>query len=69
VGDAIVRFTFEMTENVYASPAWWEGLDVGERAQLLRRMRTGGVPVRQPMALLDDGLRVVRWPIKSRSYT
>ena len=66
VGHAIVRFTFEMTENVYASPVWWEGLSADERSQLLRRMRTGGVPFREPTALLDDGLRLVRWPVNSR---
>ena len=65
VGDAIVRFAFEMTEDLYASPAWWDQLPADDRARLLRRMETGGVPLRHSQALLDDGLRVAR----RHSYT
>ena len=66
LGDAIVRFAFEMTEDVYASPAWWDGLTADDHTRLLSRMETGGVPVREPRALVDDGLRTVRWPVISR---
>lgn len=66
VGDAILRFAFEMSEDVCASPVWWQGVRDEERARLLYRMRTGGNPIRLPTALLDDGLRVVRWPVLSR---
>lgn len=66
VSDAIVRFAFEMSEDVCASPDWWEGLDDIARARIVDRMETGGNPVRLPTALQDDGLRVARWGVVSR---
>ena len=64
---AIVRFTFEYFENVFASPIRWEGLDVDEQQMLLQR-QSSGLPSFPHVedCLVDDGLRAVNWRVISR---
>lgn len=68
LADALIRFSFEMVANTYASPEWWEGLQGRDRDRLRRRMYTGGVLTRDPNALCDDGLRLGDWGIP-RQFT
>ena len=67
---AIIRFTFEFFENTYVSPSWWDALDRVAQASLkTRQLRDIGVPAEFPRpdrCLLDDGIRVVGWPVVSR---
>lgn len=65
--DAIVRFAFEMAENTFAAPDWWDDIAPEVQRRLLTRMETGGVPVRRRDALKDDGLRTVRWNVADRT--
>ena len=63
---AIVRFTFEYFENIFASPSWWDGLaETAKQALLLRQ--TSGVFLqwrdRPSDCLCEDGLRVVSWKV------
>ena len=71
---AIVRFAFEFFENTYFSPDWWDGLDRSAQISLKeRQLRDIVGPFgeqdfpRPDDCLLDDGVRVVRWPIVSRT--
>lgn len=63
---AIVRFAFEMTENTYAAPDWWDRLHGDVQRRLLLRMETGGVPLRGQRALTDDGIQTANWRITRR---
>lgn len=60
---AIVRFTFEHFENVFASPLWWDGLS--RNVQNLILTRSQAVAQKQD-GLKDDGLRIISWSIVSR---
>ena len=59
---AIVRFTFEHFENVFASPAWWDSLSRSDQELILTRSQA---VVQQQGGLRDDGLRVVSWSFMS----
>lgn len=66
---AIVRFTFETFENVFASPDWWEGLDNETQKKLLARQLSGMAlsgTERTADCLMDDGVRAVNWAVSSR---
>jgi len=64
---AIVRFTFEYFESVFASPKWWEELNDAARQRLLQRMWAGLPSTGRTLdCLLDEGLRVVNWTVASR---
>lgn len=63
---AIIRFTFEHFENIYASPNWWEGLAEPAKQSLLFKQMSVTMPQRMNRAsnyLLDDGLRAVSWQV------
>lgn len=63
LSDAIVRLAFQMSENIYLRPDWWEGLAEAERAALSSRM-AGGLDPLVPFRgtdLVDDGLRLASW--------
>jgi hypothetical protein len=66
---AIIRFTFEHFENIFASPDWWEGLVETAKQALLCRQMSVTMPQRMQRAsnyLFDDGLRVVLWKVVAR---
>lgn len=62
---AIVRFVFEFFENTYLSPNWWEGLEESMQHGLMMRQLSGPLMEfpRSDDCLLDDGIRIVDWPI------
>lgn len=64
---ALVRFTFEYFENVFASPIWWESLDTSTQQALLNR-QMAGLPHtgRTADCLVDDGIRAVNWTVSLR---
>lgn len=66
---AIVRYTFEIIQNKYMSPQWWDALGTNEklllRARVLRGTGIMGMHSTED-CLLDEGLRVVNWTIVSR---
>ena len=64
---ALVRFTFEYFENVYASPIWWERLDTSTQQALLNRQKAGFPHTgRADDCLVDDGIRAVNWTVSLR---
>jgi hypothetical protein len=63
---AIVRFTFEYFENIFASPDWWDGLTESSKQALLLRQTSGMVlrwRERPSDCLCDDGQRIVSWKV------
>jgi len=71
---AIMRFAFEFFENTYLSPEWWNGLDRSAQINLKeRQLREIVGPFgerdfpRPDDCLIDDGFRLVHWPIDSRT--
>ena len=68
VPDAIIRLTFEHSENTFFRPSWWNALDVSLRAALVDRMTNGAdlcIP-RKPNCLIPDGNHYVNWAIARR---
>jgi hypothetical protein len=63
---AIIRFTFEVSENTYSSPAWWEKLPPDAQKTLIKRAMSGIEDVTPQDCLLDDGLKLVTWTVRSR---
>lgn len=65
---AIVRFAFDMTQNIYFSPDWWESL--APNTQIALRRRAGhnyGMDRDIDLdRLKDDGTRAVSWRIVAR---
>ena len=66
---AITRFSFEYIENIFMSPQWWEALTDGARRKLIMRMMSELRPDTQRASdcLMDDGVRIVSWPITRRA--
>ncbi len=66
---AIIRFSFEHFENIFASPNWWEGLEETAKQSLLFKQMSVTMPQRMKRVsnyLLDDGLRAVSWKVVAR---
>lgn len=69
----LTRFMFEMFDNVWMAPSWWEGLHESERAFLIDRMSKAGLP--QPItewdrgqpSFVDPGMTFAEWELKSTS--
>jgi hypothetical protein len=54
--DAAVRATFELSDNVYIRPSWWDGLTSLQRAAFERRISSGTTTNERPAnALVDTG--------------
>ncbi len=68
IPNALIRFFFEVTENVQLCPEWWESLTQVTRDCLIDRMARSANPYRsQPVhALKDDGLNYVDWHLSER---
>ena len=65
---AIVRFAFSYSDNLCLSPAWWDSLPADARNALQRRSFVAASPdfPADGTWLLDDGLRLVNWPVGRR---
>jgi hypothetical protein len=67
--NAIVRFLFEVCENIYLSPPWWEQLSDDTKCALFERAHSGSViRERKPYCLAPDGLRYVQWTIAEKIH-
>lgn len=65
--NAIVRFLFELCENIYLSPPWWEQLPDDTKRTLFERTYSGSViRERKPHCLTPDGLSYVQWKIAEK---
>jgi hypothetical protein len=65
---AVVRLCFEYIENVFPSPDWWERLSDAQREYLVNRMASE-IQLdkrRKQDCLVDDGMRLVAWPVTAR---
>lgn len=65
LANALVRYSFEFSENVVFDPDWWEHLSPALRRQLMWRVTTA---IKSPWprsagALVDDGLDVAHWTV------
>lgn len=65
---ALLRLFFEMSENIYMAPDWWEQLPAKVQDALVDRMEWSGDPnnPRKPGALLDDGVTFPPWSVLER---
>ena len=68
LGDALLRLFFEMSENTYMAPDWWEQLSGEVQEAVIDRMNYSGIPInpRKPGALTDDGVRFPGWSVAGR---
>jgi hypothetical protein len=59
----LIRFAFDTFDNVYVSPAWWDGLEEAKREFLLYRMAESNQPFlgSEPPSLIDNGMEFARW--------
>jgi hypothetical protein len=67
----LTRFMFEMFDNVWMHPDWWEGLQQRDRDFLVARMSTANLPapleesVRAEPSFADPGLPLADWKFES----
>jgi len=61
---AVVRAAFDLTENLYFRPSWWERIAEEDKRMLLVRA-VSGTPLksRGSSDLMDDSYRIVNWKI------
>ncbi|HYA15335.1 MAG TPA: SEC-C metal-binding domain-containing protein [Syntrophales bacterium] len=66
--DALLRFFFEVCENLHMQPEWWEQLPPDIKDAIVRRMTTSADPemARSDGCLKDDGVRFPPWSIRRR---
>jgi hypothetical protein len=58
--DALLRMSFEHSENVFVRQSWWEALPTSLKAAYLRRMLSGSTIVeREQDCLVDDGIPIL----------
>lgn len=62
-GNAIVRLAFDMIENIYLSPKWWDALDADNKELLEGRILAGIGPGAPSNTLIEDGCNAVQWKI------
>jgi hypothetical protein len=69
IPDAIVRMAFELIENTFASPDWWDKLPEADRLTLEPRLLHGAHPTIPVAAdgLCDDGRKYVDWQVRTIS--
>lgn len=67
VFNALLRFFFSVSENIYLSPVWWESLTEELRSALTKRIMIGVIPFipRDDSFLTDDGYVFNGWTIES----
>lgn len=63
--NALLRFFFSVSENIYISPAWWDSLKDEQRTSLTRRVMIGVSPFepKNDNYLCDDGINYDGWKI------
>jgi hypothetical protein len=67
IGDSIVRFVFEYSENTFFRSTWWNNLASPVQAALTDRVINGTtIAPRKTNSLLPDGHRYVDWSITRR---
>jgi len=68
--NAILRFFFSVSENIYISPGWWECLTVDQRKSLSGRVMIGVNPFesKNNEYLRDDNIDYGGWHISSVEY-
>lgn len=62
--DALVRICFELLDNIYLEPDWWEGLGSEESAALTARIKSGML-TGPDLDLTEDGLCAANWNVIS----
>ncbi len=67
--NAIIRFFFSVSENIYISPNWWNTLTEQQRKSLTDRVMIGANPFMETKKtyLCDDGVNYTGWSI-SETY-
>lgn len=55
IQDALVRFCYSFSENVWASPSWWDSLDDNNKNTILARVNDGLSEPRSNSCLIDGG--------------
>lgn len=68
VPSGLMRFAFEFFENLYFSPAWWDGLPDDEKHALQKRNTSAAnmMEAREDYCLVDNGYRPVDWNVIER---
>jgi len=68
ISSALIRFFFEVCENVHIQPKWWTGLEQKKRDALISRMAVSADPFAFDKlgGLRDDGVEFADWKVKSR---
>ncbi len=64
--NAVVRLSFEQSENVAISPLWWDSMESAKQEAIINRFTYAGHPLvgRSPECLASDGLNYVNWNIQ-----
>lgn len=68
VPDAMLRFAFEVFENVAIAPAWWDALSDATRQSFVRRINSNVGPQEPRISCLrDEGIRTASIRVTGRS--
>jgi hypothetical protein len=66
--DAVLRYVFELCEDIAIAPRWWDALSETHRHALLRRVNSGvGWKESGVSCLCDDGIRIASMRVLARS--
>lgn len=60
-GSAITQFAFEMFENLFINPDWWDGLSSSEKNALEGRVLCGVKTNHSPECFIPDGRHYFEW--------
>jgi hypothetical protein len=67
MADAIVRFCFEICDNIFAKPSWWAGVSKPDRGDLLYRLRQNTPGSHESGGLMvGNGIRYIPEEISGR---
>lgn len=68
IPDAVLRFVFELFEDIAIAPSWWDGLSETHRHAFVRRVNAGvGLRESGVSCLCDDGIRIASMRVLGRS--
>ena len=68
LGDALIRFCYSYAENTWASPTWWNSLNVRAREDISKRLHHG-VPIPAPNdCLVRDGVQFNAYQVAGSNY-
>jgi hypothetical protein len=70
LGDAVVRLSFEHSENTFIRQSWWTSLPSSHRDALLDRatLACNRFVERKSNCLKPDGISCVNWPVAARRH-